>query len=49
MQDPKHNEEIELKEISIQQITDVSERNRNDKRYEKPFEDDGSYAEDECD
>ena len=49
MQDPKHNEEqIELKETSTQQITDDSERIRNDKRYEEPFEDEGA-PDDDCD
>lgn len=35
---------------SIKHNTKSSEEHiRNDKRYEEPFEDDGSYADDDCD
>ena len=43
MLDPK--ETTELNEISTE--VEVENENRNDKRYEEPFEMDGAYADDD--
>jgi len=41
-----NDKETETKEIKL---NEVSDRNRNDKRYEEPFENDGAYADDDID
>lgn len=43
---------ISDKQTENKQLTvsiETSERNRNDKRYEEPFENDGAYADDDID
>jgi hypothetical protein len=43
--DPKTENNITIDEQEIK-ATSIDERNRNDKRYEEPFENDGAYADD---
>ena len=40
-------QETETKETVS--VNETSERNRHDKRYEEPFENDGAYADDDID
>jgi len=43
--DPKIENITDVNEQEIK-VTSNDERNRNDKRYEEPFENDGAYADD---